>query len=109
MRNHCELSKNFSKFLNEPGIKHRHYDVIGACPTLQAAEYGGAVKLVSSCGPAVGTCTFQGNNASSGGAVYVASYGSNGTCTDGDPCQCPPASAPVLTDVRLKPHPLCLR
>ena len=66
----------------------------------QAAEYGGAVKLLSSCGPAVATCTFQGNNASSGGAVYVAAYGSNGTCTDGDPCQCPPAEGPVLSDVR---------
>jgi len=64
------------------------------------------VKLLSSCGPAVATCTFQGNNASSGGALYVAAYGSNGTCTDGDPCQCPPAQGPVLTEVSLALIPL---
>ena len=60
------------------------------------------MKLVSSCGPSVATCTFQGNNASSGGALYVAYYGSNGTCAEGDPCQCPPAQGPVLSDVSLR-------
>lgn len=57
------------------------------------------MKLVSSCGPSLTTSTFDGNNASSGGAVYVADYGSNGTCSDGDACQCPPAPGPVLIDV----------
>ncbi len=64
------------------------------------------MKLVSSCGPAVTACTFQGNNASSGGAVYIAAYGSNGTCANGNTCQCPPAQGPVLTDVSLALVPL---
>ena len=67
----------------------------------QAAEYGGALKLLSSCRPNVTASTFNGNNASSGGAVYVGDYGSNGPCSDGTACQCPPALGPVLTDVSL--------
>ena len=66
---------------------------------LQAAEFGGAVKLVSSCGPSVGNSSFDGNNASAGGAMFVGGYGSNGTCSDGVACQCPPASGSVLTSV----------
>ena len=57
------------------------------------------MKLLSSCGPSVSTSTFSNNNASSGGAIYIADYGSNGTCSDGDPCQCPPAPGPMLMDV----------
>jgi predicted outer membrane repeat protein len=56
-----------------------------------AAAVGGALAVTASCGPSVAATTFQGNSASSGGAIFVSGIGS---------VPCHPQNETVLNAVR---------